>query len=69
MKRISFLFVCAKSSKSVYFILKAHPTFGLATFQVLVATVLDSAINHLKKWVCFCLFLKNYKVHILNCKL
>lgn len=48
----SFFSVCAKSSKSVCFILRTHLKFELATFQVLVATVLDSAIpkseNHLR---------------------
>lgn len=41
----TFFPLCAKSSKStVYFILTTHLEFELATFQVLVATVLDSAI-------------------------
>ena len=42
---LHYFHVCAKSSKvSVYFIVTAHLKFGFASFQVLVATVLDSGV-------------------------
>lgn len=69
--RLDILFVHAKSSQSTVYS-TVYLKFGLATLQVLVATVLDSAILKQEKttWEksCICLFLKNYKMHILSCK-